>query len=223
MTMLAGLLVLQLLVPAWTSPLPPAEPLPTQVMIDVGHGGVDGGAVYQHVYEKEINLAVGRLLQEQLQSDGYQVVINRNRDVALSEENTWFKHPSRHLRDLTQRVHLIRKYAPQLVISLHCNWSSQSRARGALVLYQANNQSFMLADLIQHALNTLTGVHTEPRSGKAYYLLNHSPSPTVIVEMGYISNDRERRLLSMPAYQRQVAQTIAQAVNQYVLLVNRLP
>jgi N-acetylmuramoyl-L-alanine amidase len=200
-----------------------AVPLtPIQILIDVGHGGVDSGTSYGNLYEKEINLQVGKRLYELLTKEGYQTILNRDRDVALSDDNRWLNSPSRHIRDLAQRKHLAKEVAPQLMISLHVNWSSDERQSGPLVIYQSNNQSYLLADIMQHALNQVFGTREEPVRGRTYYLLKHSYCPSVIVEMGFISNARDRAYLTTPAKQQQIARAMADAVGEYLLVTGEL-
>jgi N-acetylmuramoyl-L-alanine amidase len=193
------------------------------VIIDVGHGGVDGGAVHGNVYEKHINLAVAKLLYDELDKAGYRVILNRADDHALSEDNSWLHTNSRHIKDLAQRKHLALELAPKLMLSLHVNAASDPSVHGPYVLYQRNNQSLMLADIIQHSLNRLHGItHREPVKGRPYYLLNQSACPTVIVEMGYITNYGDRGALLTRKHQAEVAKTIRDAVDEYFTLVGEL-
>ncbi|MFY0542943.1 N-acetylmuramoyl-L-alanine amidase family protein [Brevibacillus sp. H7] len=195
---------------------------PVQILIDVGHGGVDSGTSYHDLFEKEINLQIAKRLYRRLSEAGYRVMLNRDRDQALSDDNQWLNNPSRHKRDLAQRKHLAKELSPQMMISLHVNWSSDQQRRGPVILYQANNQSFLLADLLQHSLNQVFGTRDEPVQGRSYYLLKHEYCPTVIVEMGFISNTRDRAFLTGPAGQKKIAQAIADAVSEYLLIAGDL-
>lgn len=73
------------------------------IIIDAGHGGIDGGTSFQNIMEKDINLAIAQKVFMLLRSMGYHAVLNRTGDYALSEENHWLGTRSRHLRDLAQR------------------------------------------------------------------------------------------------------------------------
>ncbi len=208
-----------------TAFLPVAEAVPhppVQILIDVGHGGVDSGTSYHDVKEKEINLQVAKLLYSQLVEAGYSVILNRDRDQALSDDNKWLNSPSRHKRDLAQRRHLAKELSPQMMISLHVNWSSDERRRGPNVIYQSNNQSFLLADILQHSLNQVYRTKDEPARGKTYYLLRHDYCPTVIVEMGFISNSADRAFLTRQEGQQKIAQAIADAVSEYLLIIGEM-
>ncbi len=191
------------------------------VLIDAGHGGIDSGTYYRELYEKQLNLAMGRILYRELTNRGYHVILNRVDDYALSDDNRWLRNASRHKRDLAQRSQLARELSPRIVLSLHVNWSSSSSRRGPLVLYQKNYQSFLLAELLQIELNHLYKSHELPQPGKTYYVLNHIPSPTVIIEMGFISNPVDREQLTTPAGREKIAQAISRAVEKYFSVMAR--
>ncbi|WP_301171773.1 N-acetylmuramoyl-L-alanine amidase family protein [Brevibacillus nitrificans] len=195
---------------------------PIQVLIDVGHGGVDSGTSFGDLLEKDINLAIAKQLYQQLTNAGYRVALNRQEDVALSDDNRWLNSRSRHLRDLAQRKNLAKELVPQMMLSLHVNWSKDKRRRGPVVLYQSNEQSYMLAQLIQDSLNKMAGTHDKPVKGGTYYVLRHSYCPTVIVEMGFISNGADREMLTSPQGQEKIAQAIKSAVSEYAILTGNL-
>ncbi|MGF9819964.1 N-acetylmuramoyl-L-alanine amidase family protein [Brevibacillus agri] len=213
------LLLLLVCMPARTEAIPLT---PIHILIDVGHGGVDSGTSYGNLHEKDINLQIAKRLYEQLTKAGYSVALNRYEDIALSDDNRWLGNRSRHIRDLAQRKNLAKEIVPQMMLSLHVNWSSDSRRRGPVVLYQSNEQSFMLADLLQSSLNRLANTNDKPVKGKTYYMLRHSYCPSVIVEMGFISNASDREMLTNPASQEKIAQAIREAVSEYVTLTGNL-
>lgn len=188
----------------------------TDVLIDVGHGGVDPGTIFGALEEKHINLAIARKTYEALRQRGLRVMLNRDGDYALSSDNRWLRIRSRHRKDLAQRSQLANDVKPKLMLSLHVNASRRAAVRGPLLLHQKSERSKTLAELLQHALNPLYGATEEPRYGKTYYLLRHTKVPTVIVEMGFLTNAEDRRLLQAPASQQQIAERIAQGVAAYL-------
>ncbi|WP_409341735.1 N-acetylmuramoyl-L-alanine amidase [Paenibacillus sp. MBLB4367] len=192
----------------------PAVMSDMDIVIDVGHGGIDGGAVNGDLLEKDINLQLGKLLYAELQSKGYRTVLNRTGDYALSEDNHWLRS-SRHRRDLAQRSLIANQLHPKMMISLHVNWAKNRNRNGGVVLYQNNSHSILLANLLQSSLNNLYGQTREPVFGKTFFILNHTKCPTVIVEMGFISNARDRRQLTAPAKQKQLVAALSVAVDQY--------
>lgn len=192
--------------PIFTSPV---------IIIDAGHGGIDGGTSHHGVLEKEINLQIARKLYLLLRSSGYAAVLNRDGDYALSEHNHWLKS-SRHRKDLAQRKSLTEELPTVLVVSLHTNWSKRSDRQGPIVLYQHEGHSYLLADCIQQALNQLHGTSRLSVSGKPFYLLNQIKQPAVIVETGFLSNEQDRRLLQSTTGQKAIADSIADGITHYL-------
>ncbi|AFC32738.1 putative N-acetylmuramoyl-L-alanine amidase [Paenibacillus mucilaginosus 3016] len=188
----------------------------TDILIDVGHGGVDGGTVYGDILEKNINLEIARRTYDALRGSGYTVLLNRVGDYALSSDNHWLNSRSRHLKDLAQRSHLAKEVSPKVMISLHVNSAKNSSKRGALLIHQKGKESRKLALCLQEALNPLYGTDTEPVYGRSYYLMKHVKAPSVIVEMGYLTNEEDRRLLLDAASQQKIAERIAAGVRTYL-------
>ncbi|WNC16252.1 N-acetylmuramoyl-L-alanine amidase [Brevibacillus brevis] len=215
----AAMLALSVCFPSRSEAIPLT---PINILIDVGHGGVDSGTSFGKLYEKDINLQIAKVLYKELTDAGYRVALNREEDIALSDDNRWLNTRSRHIRDLAQRRNLAKELRPQMMLSLHVNWSSDKRRRGPVVLYQRNDQSFMLAQLVQDSLDRLSGTHDKPVKGGTYYVLRHSYCPTVIIEMGFISNARDREMLTSPQGQEKIAQAIKAGVSEYVLLTGNL-
>ncbi|MCZ8519118.1 MULTISPECIES: N-acetylmuramoyl-L-alanine amidase family protein [Paenibacillus] len=188
----------------------------TDILIDVGHGGVDGGTVFDHILEKDINLAIARKTYEALRSSGYTVLLDRVGDYALSSDNRWLNNPSRHIKDLAQRSHLAKEVEPKVMVSLHVNSAKRPSKRGALLIHQKGAESRKLAGCLQEALNPLYGTDTKPVYGRSYYLLKHVRAPSVIVEMGFLTNAEDRRLLTEEASQQQIAERIAAGIRTYL-------
>ncbi|WP_246079184.1 N-acetylmuramoyl-L-alanine amidase family protein [Paenibacillus piri] len=186
------------------------------VLIDVGHGGVDSGTLHGNILEKDINLKMAQITYKLLKEKGLTAMVNRLDDYALSEENRWLRIRSRHLKDLAQRSHLANEIRPKAMISLHVNWSGKSSKRGPLVLFQNTDSSKQLAEHIQRSLNELYGTSTEAVYGKPYYLLKHVKVPAVIVEMGFISNQADRDQMMQPEKQKQLAEAIVKGVSAYL-------
>jgi len=189
------------------------------VFIDAGHGGLDGGTAMGNLLEKNINLQMGMLLYEHLSALGLHVVLDRMGDYALSDENQWLNIHSRHKRDLAQRKEIANQLHPRLLISLHANWSANKRVSGPLVLYQKNPDSLLLAQLLLKHMNPLFTSERAPNPpiyGKKFYLLNHSKVPSVILEMGYISNAADCKRLTEQTGQTQLIKAISDAVQEYL-------
>ncbi|MFF2886814.1 N-acetylmuramoyl-L-alanine amidase [Paenibacillus sp. NPDC057967] len=187
----------------------------TTVIIDVGHGGIDGGASHGSTLEKDINLAVASKLYLMLRSQGIPAIMNRTGDYALSEENRWHNTRSRHRKDLSQRRQLTEEIGSELLVSLHVNAARNSTKRGPLVLHQNAGESALLAFCLQDALNRQQATLGLPRLGEPFYLLRRVDQPSVIIEMGFISNAEDRAMLTNPAKQNEIAHAIASGIRQY--------
>jgi N-acetylmuramoyl-L-alanine amidase len=193
----------------------PIEP-EADIIIDAGHGGIDGGTTYGSLLEKDINLAIAKKTYQLLANKGYAVVLNRTGDYALSEQNRWLKNRSRHVKDLAQRGQLANEIKPKALVSLHVNWSKRKSANGAIVLYQDREESARLAHQLQSVLNELYRTNEQPFLGKTYYLLNHSPCPTVIIEMGFISNITDRTRLMSEQGQKEIAAAVTEGLERFL-------
>ncbi|WP_340016555.1 N-acetylmuramoyl-L-alanine amidase [Paenibacillus sp. FSL K6-1318] len=189
------------------------------ILLDVGHGGIDGGTSAQGVLEKDINLAISQKVYLLLRSKGYAVIINRLGDYALSDENRWLNSRSRHTRDLAQRKSLSEEVSTDIVVSIHANWSPRSSAHGPVVLHQKEGRSYLLAQSIQNAMNELYRTGHGVVWGKPFYLLNYVKQPAVIVETGFLSNAADRARMSDPAEQKRIAQSIANGIIYYLSVV----
>lgn len=189
------------------------------VLIDVGHGGIDSGAMFGKVEEKHMNLAISKKTYKALKKKGYKVVINRTTDYALSDDNHW-SYGNRHRKDLAQRAGIANTLKPKVMLSLHINWSGKPQRRGPIVIYQNQSDSILLANLLQQSLNRVYGSHELPMLGKKYFVLRNTKCPAVIVELGFISNRTDRKLLNDAHHQAKLADAISSAIDQYFSMIH---
>lgn len=194
------------------------SPLTGQViLVDPGHGGIDGGAVSKDgLVEKEITLKIALFLRDYLQEAGAYVVLTREKDYDLANEKT-DQISKRKAEDLMRRVHLIKEKYADAVISIHLNAFPQKQYSGAQTFYdpklQANQRlaSFIQRELIQNLENT----KRIPKQKGDVYLLKESSVPTVLVEAGFLSNDQEAKLLATENYQKKIAASIYSGIIKY--------
>ncbi len=190
---------------------------PYDVIIDVGHGGVDGGTSADGILEKDLNLTFGKELYNELKKKSYRVGITRLHDYALSDDSP-FHNISRHNRDLRQRKLIADALKPKLFLSLHMNWSENSQRRGPVVIYQASGRSLHLAEIVQQHLNDYFNLHKTPIRGKHYFLMQKLDMPSLIVELGYVSNKEDLQLLTDEKSQRQIVEAIVHAIDEYLFI-----
>jgi N-acetylmuramoyl-L-alanine amidase len=199
--------------------LPPdiRRAMPTaEVLIDAGHGGIDGGTHWGEIKESNINLAISRKLYLLLRSRGVRAVLNRTGDYALSDDNRWHASRSRHRRDLSQRRGLSEEIEAGLLVSIHVNWSPRSAKRGPLVLYRPDDgRGALLAVYLQDSLNRRLSARYLPKPADRFYLLNQVKIPSVIVETAFLSNPDDRELLTSRRGQTRIAEAIAAGILAY--------
>lgn len=185
------------------------------IVIDPGHGGDDPGKVgVDGTLEKEINLQIARQLQERLEKRGYTVVLTRETDEGLYGATDGNKK----VADMKKRCSIIESSKAVAVISIHQNSFSQESVHGAQVFYyKYSTEGMKLAQCIQTKLREHVD-EDNTRSVKdntTYYMLKHTPCPTVIVECGFLSNYQESKNLCDKTYQGKVAEAIMLGVEEY--------
>jgi N-acetylmuramoyl-L-alanine amidase len=176
------------------------------IVIDPGHGGIDGGTSSGDLLEKDVNLRMGHILREVLEARQYQVVMTRTDDSDVSHFVP--NGASRYRRDLKGRVRLVGRVRPISLISIHVNWHKDSWRRGAIVYYQnGETDSRLLAEAIQEELNAIQPVKRQVRAAD-FYVLRNTNAPAVLVELGFISNPEDRRLMQDAAYLTKQAEAV---------------
>ncbi len=191
-----------------------------KVVLDAGHGGVDGGVqgINTGVKESELNLAVVKKLEEYLVNAGMNVVLTRNTDAGLYGVAT--KNLKR--KDMEKRRDIINEFEPHVVISIHMNKYSLTTRRGAQVFYKnSDDNAKLLASSIQENFNEMPTASRECSilSGD-YYILNCSKYTSVIAECGFLSNPDDEALLLTEEYQKDIAYSIFKGIVQYFSKVN---
>ncbi len=186
-----------------------------KVVLDAGHGGIDGGVsgVNTGVKESDLNLKVVKQLEKCFIDAGISVVLTRSSEAGLYGLAT----KSLKKKDMQKRSEIINKAEPDLVISVHMNKYSVSSRRGAQVFYKDSSENGkILADCIQRSFNSMEQSVREcsPLTGD-YYILNCSPYTSVIAECGFLSNPDDEALLVTEDYQYRVAYAIFKGAVEY--------
>ncbi|MGN7477590.1 N-acetylmuramoyl-L-alanine amidase [Solibacillus silvestris] len=194
-----------------------------KIVLDAGHGGLDGGASNGNVIEKEITLAITKKVERQLTRLGAEVILTRSTDGdVLSEHAPSEKFPTnreRKKQDIFLREALVETHKPDLFITIHANAIPNSKWRGAQIFYHHDGHpnSEALAHAIQNSIrDTMENTDREALSIKNVYLLKKVEAPAVLVETGFISNEEERKLLASESYQEKMAFAIARGIENYI-------
>ncbi|WP_027415383.1 N-acetylmuramoyl-L-alanine amidase CwlD [Aneurinibacillus terranovensis] len=187
------------------------------IVLDAGHGGPDGGAVSKDgLVEKDVTLLITLSLRDFLQQAGALVVLTRENDTDLAHPNT--KGLSkRKTEDLIRRARLVKENQGDLLVSIHLNAIPSPKWSGAQVFYHpAYEDSQRCAQLIQSEIRrVINNTDREAKRNHDIYILRASSVPAVLVEVGFLSNENEARLLSDTKYQKKMANAIYQGILRY--------
>lgn len=188
------------------------------IVLDAGHGGMDGGAVSGGIRESEINLAIAEKAQKMLTLLGYRVVMTRETDTLLADENAKTVRQQKR-SDLENRLKIMAGTPGAVGVSIHQNHFSQSYVHGAQVFYGKAAGSERLAELIQK--NIAGHLQTDNRrrikeaDSSLYILCNNTGNPAVMVECGFLSNPQDAENLQQEQYQGTLAFLIAASLMEY--------
>ena len=184
------------------------------IVVDPGHGGRDPGAIANGLREKDVTLAIGTDLANDLRAQGAQVVMTRSTDVALGATTD---------EDLQARVNIARNAHANAFISVHANFTADPGYSGATTYYGPQcgyysnaslsptdvGRGYSLAQRVQSAVVARTGEVNRGAQAQVYWVLGDPGIPSILLETGFLSNQAEAGKLANPAYQQTVASAIA--------------
>ena len=170
-----------------------AKSAPACIVVDAGHGGDDPGKIgINDALEKDINLQIALKLQKILEQNNIKVVMTRNTDAGLYSEGT----TNKKAEDMQKRCKIIEDSNALFTVSIHQN--SYEILQTALI-EQVDPDN-----------------HRAAKANESYYLLKKTPTPTVIVECGFLSNPTEAELLLQDDYQDQLVNAIYTGIKTYL-------
>lgn len=181
------------------------------IVVDAGHGGFDPGTIGVTGSEEDgINLEVAGYLKEKLESFGAKVIMTRSDEKAIADTKD---------ADMAKRRQIITDSGSDIVVSIHMNSFSDSSVSGPLVIFmEGSSKGEQLAKSIQQSLlEMLKPVQENNARSGDLYILRSGQQPCVIVECGYLSNEKEEQLLMQDDYQKEIADAICSGVIQYFL------
>ncbi len=177
------------------------------LVIDAGHGGEDGGAVsVTGTLESQINLAIALKLQQYAGLFGVHVIMLRSEDISIHDSDAVTLREKK-TSDLHNRVDIINGLENPVLISIHQNHFDVARYFGAQVFYHADEESKLWAEQTQELLRTLDSTNTRQaaQASSTIYLMNSVSCPALLVECGFLSNQKEAALLETEEYQNKLA------------------
>lgn len=188
------------------------------VVLDAGHGGMDGGATAAGVRECEINLSIAQKARDFLTLMGYRVVMTRETDVLLSDESAKTIRAQKR-SDLKNRLEIMAGTPGAVGISIHQNHFSQSYVHGAQVFYGKADGIRELAERIQKNIATYLQADNKRKIKEAdsslFILNNNRANPSVMVECGFLSNPKDMEDLQQEKYQGMLAFLITVSLMEY--------
>lgn len=187
------------------------------IVIDAGHGGIDGGATScSGVLESKINLDIALRLNDMFRLLGYDTVMIRTTDESVYTEGSTIA--AQKVSDLKERVRITNGTQGAILISIHQNTFSDSRYHGAQVFYAPTQNSDRFAKKMQSDLIACLDPGSNRKSKKAdhVYFMQHIKCPGVLIECGFISNPKEEGKLRSTEYQKKLSAVIAASCSQFL-------
>lgn len=181
------------------------------ITIDPGHGGSDPGAIgTSKTQEKSITLAIGQKLKALLEKAGAKVLMTRQTDVDVYGPN------ASATNELQARVNVGNKNNADVFVSLHIDSFSKPGVGGITThYYSKTSYDGLLARSIQDQIGNAAGFSDRGTKSSGFYVIKRTRMPAVLVEMGFISNPTEEKLLNSPQSQQELAQDIVQGLETF--------
>lgn len=185
------------------------------IIIDAGHGGIDGGAVGpEDIIEKDINLAIALKLKRLFKLTNCEVILTRETDIMLNDDGV----KKRKASDLSNRVKIANKYPDAIFISIHMNKFPQEKYKGMQIFFSQHNlESANLAELLKKNNKSYLqpANNREVKRGKDIFILENIKNIGILVECGFLSNNEEAHLLIQDDYQNKLAKIIFASVTEF--------
>ena len=205
--------------PAVKAVFSPGEDTLAVVILDAGHGGMDGGAVSPDgIVEAEINLEITKRLALLMLFCGQRVALTRSdaQDLASPDALTT---KERKVSDLKNRVSAVNSATNATLISIHQNSiADHPEVHGAQVFFNTVGTGNLLAEAVQQRLNQEHNRDNEKSARQidsSIYLMNKVNCPSILVECGFLSNRSEARALCTPECQKSLALAICAGYLSY--------
>ena len=196
------------------------------VVLDPGHGGIDGGAESSDgTCEKDINLAIAMDLKKRLEKENIRVIMTRQSDDGLYDRSRNGSVRTLKTQDMNERRRIIDESNADLTVSIHLNsFTQDSSVRGAQVFYPSEGsdefvaKSSEAAKTIQQLLNeNINGEKKRTELGKNdVFLFRNITGAIVIVECGFLSNPDDAASLKRTDYQSEISETLEKSICRFL-------
>ena len=185
------------------------------LVIDAGHGGIDGGAIgVDGTKESDINLAIAQKLNLLAAFCGKESVMTRVDDSSDCEYDKYSEH-----KELVRRTEIANKVSGAVLISIHQNCYPTALPQGAHVIYSGNGSSAQLGKIIQENITATVDKNNrrvaQPDKDKLY-ILSNVECPAVLVECGFMSNHFDIGNLKDSNYQKSLSAVLLASYIQFI-------
>jgi len=171
------------------------------VMVDPGHGGKDSGAIgIGGLQEKNVILPISQRVAELLEQQGIHAILTRTSDYFV---------------DLAPRVEMAQQDRVDLFVSIHANSIDNRPDVNGLETYYYDS-GLGLAQTIHNSILHSIDINDRGVRKARFYVLRKNSMPAVLVEVGFVTGERDSPRLVSAAYENQMAQAIVNGILQYI-------
>ena len=189
---------------------PPKKLFKNIVVLDAGHGDYDNGCTQYGYCEKDLNLKM--------------IYTNIRKYFEKPDGDTkiyWTRRTDKFVT-LDDRARFAAKVKADIFISLHMNWATNKQANGTEVYYSTDNnkasfsgfRSSIMAEMMDSTLvETLNNDDRGVRTA-GFYVIKHNTVPAILIELGFLSGNKDHKKLTDSDYQKEASKTIAEVINR---------
>ena len=185
-----------------------------RIAIDPGHGGSDSGAIGPTgIMEKSITMRVSRELKRLLEAEGATVILTRTGDTEVSEKGA----SATSVEELQARCDVANKAKADIFLSIHADAFTNREVKGTTAYYytKGTKKSKRLADNVRTALIDAIGTVDRGTQSCNFYVVKHTDMPAILVEISFISNPDEEKMMNSETGIKKIAQGIADGIADY--------
>ena len=185
-----------------------------KIVLDPGHGGSDSGAIGPTgVMEKSVTLRVANELKRLLVKEGAEVYMTRSADIEVSKKRA----KATDIEELQARCDVANEKNADIFVSIHMDSFTSGAARGTTGYYYSlgDKRSRKLADKIRAGIIDQLGTQSRGTQSCNFYVVKHTDMPATLVEVAFISNESEEKLMDSEDGIRKAAQGIADGIADY--------
>jgi N-acetylmuramoyl-L-alanine amidase len=169
------------------------------IVIDIGHGEKDSGAQFENISEKDVVLSIAKKIQENHKSNYTKIILTRNTDAFIS---------------LEERTKMINKINPDFVISLHANFHQDESKSGTEIYISDNNKEIEKSQQLAQNIAQIFGIANNQIKNANFNILKNVNCPSALVELGFLSNQEDRTILTSEEGQLDFASKILKVINK---------